>query len=73
MLSKKASNIKNRKVANDVVYTPTPLAINMINAFTWKDDEIVLDPCRGKGVFYNNLPTNVVKKWCEISEDKDFF
>ena len=35
-------------------------------------DMSVLDPCRGAGVFYNNLP-KCKKDWCEITEGRDFF
>ena len=57
--------------------------------FEWEDNEFVIDPCRGKGAFYenervldpcrgdgafyNNFPSNVKKDWCEINEGRDFF
>ena len=31
----------------------------------------ILDPCRGKGAFYNNFNTDN-KDWCELADDKDF-
>jgi len=32
---------------------------------------MILDPCRGGGSFYDNLPSP--KDWCEIDEGKDFY
>jgi len=54
----------------DIVMTPEYLAIDIINHFNPKG--VILDPCRGKGAFYNNYNTNE-KDWCELSEGKDFF
>ena len=54
----------------DLVMTPEYLAKDIINHFNPKG--VILDPCRGKGSFYNNYNTNE-KDWCELSEGKDFF
>lgn len=54
---------------SDIVYTPEWLAkgtINFLNPLG-----IVLDPCKGEGVYYNNFPGE--KDWCEIRQGKDFF
>jgi hypothetical protein len=59
----------NHTLEGDVVMTPEPLAIDIINHFNPKG--LVLDPCKGTGAFYNNFPGE--KDWCEISEGKDFF
>jgi hypothetical protein len=32
---------------------------------------VILDPCKGKGVFLDYLPPNTL--WCEITEGRDFF
>ena len=40
--------------------------------FEWEDNEFVIDPCRGKGAFYDQLPNNVIKEWFEIDEGRDF-
>ena len=34
--------------------------------------DIVLEPFKGEGAFYNNLPDNIVKRYCEIEEGIDF-
>jgi DNA modification methylase len=69
-LSKSLTNCKNRK--NDVIYTPEELAKEIIKVCGLVKDDLVLDPFRGKGVFYNNYPNYVKKDWCEISENRDF-
>ena len=33
----------------------------------------VLDPSKGGGIFYDNLPDKYIKDYCEITENKDFF
>lgn len=55
----------------DIVYTPTTLAIEIIQHFPISGT--VLEPCRGGGAFYNNFPDHLVKDWCEIAEGRDFF
>ena len=56
---------------NDIIYTPLPLALKTIELANIQPDETVLDPCKGKGVFYDNL--SEPKYYCEITENKDFY
>jgi len=65
-------NIKSRKESNDKIYTPKKVAEIMIKLCDIKENETVLDPSKGGGVFYNNLPQHCIKDYCEIEEDKDF-
>ena len=58
---------------NDIIYTPKSVAITMIKLCKIKKDSKVLDPSKGGGVFYDNLPTNCIKDYCEITENKDFY
>ena len=60
-----------RRTKNDIVYTPKSVALKMIDMCNITPDMKVLDPCRGGGVFYDNL--NCHKDYCEIDEGKDFF
>jgi type I restriction-modification system DNA methylase subunit len=69
-LSKSFTNSKKRK--NDIYYTPEILAKDIINICDLKENDIVLDPFLGQGVFYNNYPKYVRKEWCEISKGIDF-
>jgi len=71
-MSKNSHDIKNRKNANDIIYTPQPLAKLMIDLCNIKPNDKVLDPSKGAGVFYDNLPS-CIKDYCEITENKDFF
>lgn len=61
-----------RKKSNDVFYTPKSLVLEMIEMCNITPDMKVLDPCKGGGIFYDNLP-ECKKDWCEITEGKDFF
>ena len=72
MSNKVGNGIKNRKKSNDIIYTPKSIAELMIKYCNIQPYENVLDPSRGKGVFYNNLPL-CNKDWCEITDNKDFF
>lgn len=54
---------------NDVVMTPAETAVEIIKYFN--PEGKILEPCRGSGNIYNNLPET--KLWCEITEGVDFF
>ena len=53
--------------------TPKTLANKIVRSIKWAKGEKVLEPCRGDGAFYDALPSNVHKEWCEIRQGKDFF
>ena len=53
--------------------TPEEICREIIRAVPWTKGELVLEPFRGDGNFYNNLPTFVRKDWCEIKDGRDFF
>ena len=69
----KIRKIKERPTANDVLFTPLPVALKLIEMTNIQRNEKVLDPCRGEGVIYNNLPSTCDKDWAEITEGRDFF
>ena len=70
-MNKICNNLK--KKSNDIIYTPLPVALKMIEMCNIQIGDKVLDPCKGTGVFYNNLPKTCNKEYCEITENKDFF
>ena len=55
---------------NDRIYTPTKLAAKCVGLLSLSDDVSTLDPCRGLGAFYDQLPN---AEWCEVDEGRDFF
>jgi len=61
---------KNRP-EQDIVYTPVPLAIDIIEHY--QPEGIILDPSKGDGAFYNNFPEDVNNDWCELSLGRNFF
>lgn len=63
---------KAHSIPNDCIFTPKPIAELMIEMCDIKEYETVLDPSRGLGVFYDNLPP-CHKDYCEISEGMDYF
>ena len=60
---------KKNKAEDDIVMTPEWLAKRVIDSLPIKGK--VLDPCRGLGAFYNQLPGD--KYYCELSEGLNFF
>tara|TARA_R110001592_G_scaffold344368_1_gene635525 strand:+ start:160 stop:639 length:480 start_codon:yes stop_codon:yes gene_type:complete len=62
-----ANSIRTREIPNDVIYTPLPVAELMISLCDIKPEHRVLDPSKGAGVFYDNLP-ECEKDWCEITD-----
>tara|TARA_E500000318_G_scaffold13276_1_gene12389 strand:+ start:5266 stop:5778 length:513 start_codon:yes stop_codon:yes gene_type:complete len=72
-LASRCAKIKTRSKANDVFITPLELAKKHIDMIDFKEGDLVLDPCKNDGSYYNQFPENVEKDYCEILEDKDFF
>lgn len=52
--------------------TPVKLAVDLIKRVPLVEGDVVYEPFRGEGAFYNSLPDFVVKRWAEIEEGKDF-
>lgn len=52
----------------DVVYTPDHVALAIVDRY--KPTGRVLDPCRGDGAFWRQIPG---AEYCEIEEGRDFF
>ena len=63
----------NKCSAQDCKQTPTDLAQKLINMVPFKPTDSLYEPFKGNGNFYNLFPTENVKFWSEIKEDKDFF
>ncbi len=57
---------------NSIVMTKPSMAKYLISKIEFSDGDVVLEPCRGDGAFFDNFPENVVKDFCEINEGKDF-
>lgn len=53
-------------------FTPKEIALKIINEIPILETDTILDPFKGDGVFYDNLPA-CKKTYCEIEEGKDFF
>lgn len=73
MDSQISHKIKHRTHPKDKFYTPIDLAKELIALVPLVENDLVLDPCLGRGAFYNNYPSFVEKKYCEIDLGIDFF
>ena len=69
----KVRQIKERPTPHDKVYTPLEVAKMLIDMTDIKETDTVLDPSKGGGVFFDNLPPCREKHWCEIDDGVDFF
>ena len=73
---KEMNNIRLRSIDEatiaDIQYTPTSVARQLIDITTIQGTSI-LDPCSGKGAFYDAFPDDMVKAYCEIEMGSDFF
>ena len=61
-------NRTGKATASDTVQTPVNMAKTIIDFF--EPNGVVLEPCRGIGNIYNQLPEP--KDWCEITQGRDF-
>jgi len=53
---------------SDIVFTPENIAKDIIS---WLNPSgLCLDPCKGDGAFYDNMP--IGSQYCEINEGSDF-
>lgn len=52
--------------------TPEELAIKLINEVDLIEGDTVLEPFKGEGSFYYNLPNHVIKYYTEIEEGLDY-
>ncbi len=63
---------KQVKKDKSIVMTKATMANDLIKLINFEKGDIVFEPCRGDGAFYNAFPNNVEKLWCEINEGRDF-
>jgi hypothetical protein len=56
----------------DIAFTKPEMAEYLISKIKFNDGDVVMEPCFGKGSFYNKLPNNVVKQYCEINMGSDY-
>ena len=69
----KIRQIKERPSPHDKVYTPLEVAKKLIEMTHIKETDTVLDPSKGQGIFFENIPPCREKYWCEIDRGVDFF
>jgi hypothetical protein len=52
--------------------TPETVCKELIKEVPFEEGDKVLEPFKGEGAFYDNLPSHVNKDWCEIVDGRDF-
>ena len=52
--------------------TPAECAKDLIANVPLEEGDIVLEPFKGEGAFYNNFPDNTVKLWAELKLGVDY-
>jgi hypothetical protein len=52
--------------------TPEELCKQLIKYVPLHDGDMVLEPFKGEGSFFNNFPNNTINDYCEIEEGLDF-
>ena len=69
---------KNDSLANKVekdatiVMTNPSMATDLISLIPLIDGDVIIEPCKGTGSFYNNFPKNTINMFCEINEGIDY-
>ena len=63
----------NKVSAQDIKNTPEELAKKLIDLVEFSSTDILYEPFRGTGNFYNNFPIENAKIWDEILDNRDFF
>jgi len=63
---------KQVKKDPDIAYTKDDMAKYLLTVIDFKDGDEVMEPCYGKGAFYNNLPANTNNHYCEINMGSDY-
>ena len=67
-----SKKIRTRETPKDVFYTPEVVAKKHIEMIECKQNDIWYDDSKGKGIYYDNFPTEK-KEWSEIRLGKDLF
>ena len=52
--------------------TPKDLAKTLVEMCPIEENDIVIEPFKGEGAFYDAFPQNCRKEWAEITEGKDY-
>jgi len=52
--------------------TPSELAKKLVEGIVFETGDVVLEPFRGEGAFYDNFPSTVVPIWAEITAGRNY-
>ena len=52
--------------------TSPSMALDLISLIPLIDGDVIIEPCKGTGLFYDNLCKNTINMFCEINEGIDY-
>ena len=52
--------------------TPAELAVELLKHIEFKEGDVVFEPFKGEGAFYNNFSTTTINLYTELEEGSDF-
>lgn len=52
--------------------TPNEIAKKLVESIDLQEGDVVYEPFKGEGSFYNAFPSNTINKWTELVEGKDY-
>jgi len=50
--------------------TPPELCKKLMEYIPLEEGDIILEPFKGEGGFYNHFPTNTINEWCELEQGR---
>lgn len=56
----------------DIVMTNPEMAKYLLSLIDFKVGEVLMEPGKGSGSFFNNFPDYTINKYCEINEGTDY-
>ena len=56
----------------EIAFTKSEMANYLVSLIEFRERDVVMEPCYGKGAFYEALPNIVEKKFCEINMGLDY-
>ena len=68
------NDVLAKKVEKDatIVMTSPLTALDLISLIPLIDGDVIIEPCKGTGSFYNNFHKNTINMFCEMNEGVDY-
>ena len=63
---------KVKKKGKSFIMTKPSMAKHLLSRIDFQPEDIICDPGKGDGAFFNNFPKDYPKVWFEINDGKDY-